>query len=400
MRMNRISNPEADMHRYSLGLVCILMLSLAAGCHPVTPVPRATTFPLTSSFSYASPEEVGLSSSGVESLADRVHKWVKQGKVVGAETMVVKNRKIVLHEASGWSDRQRRIPLQRNSIYRIRSMTKPFIATAVLMLAEEGRLSLDDTVATYIPSFDNDRSGEITIRQLLTHTAGYVQGGFPAGYWDCPSLREAVDKIGQMGPHHPPGESFRYSDLSTATLGAVVAEITGGPVERFLESRIFGPLGMSDTHTFFAPDLPWAARMNSTYRRGWITWRKYWDNTKKQQTPFFRASGGIYTTVFDYARFLTVWMDCGKYETGRILSQASVVEALTRQPHANYGYHWGILYDSTAEGELPAFGHGGSDGTLAVAYPELDMLVLFFTQSRGTSNIDKFRAVLKELFEP
>jgi CubicO group peptidase (beta-lactamase class C family) len=400
MRMNSISNPEVDMHRYILGLVCILMLSLAAGCHLVTPVPRAKTFPPTSPFSYAAPEEVGLSSSELKSLADRVHNWVKQGKIVGGEVMVVKNRKIVLHEASGWSDRQRRIPLQRNSIYRIRSMTKPFIATAVLMLAEDGRLSLDDTVAAYIPSFDNDRSGEITIRQLLTHTVGYVQGGFPAGYWDSPSLREAVDKIGQMGPHHPPGESFRYSDLSTATLGAVVAEITGGPVERFLESRIFRPLGMSDTHTFFAPDVAWAARMNSTYRRGWITWKKYWDNTKKQQAPFFRASGGIYTTVFDYARFLTVWMDYGKYETGRILSQASVAEALTRQPDAGYGYHWSIFNDSTAEDRLPVFGHGGSDGTLAVAYPELDMLILFFTQSRGTSNIDKFRAVLEELFEP
>jgi CubicO group peptidase (beta-lactamase class C family) len=306
----------------------------------------------------------------------------------------------VLHEASGWSDRQRRIPLQRNSIYRIRSMTKPFIGTAVLMLAEEERLSLDDTVATYIPSFDNEQSREITIHQLLTHTAGYVQGGFPPDYWNSPTLREAVDKIGQMGPPHPPGESFRYSDLSTATLGAVVAEITGGPVERFLESRIFDPLGMSDTHTFFAPDVPWAARMNSTYRRVRGAWRKYWDNTKKQETPFFRASGGIYTTVFDYARFLTAWMDYGEYNGGRILSQASVVEALKRGRIADYGYHWSIFDDSTSPERLPVFGHGGSDGTLAIAYPSLDMIILFFTQSRGTSNINEFLAAVKDLFQP
>jgi len=279
-------------------------------------------------------------------------------------------------------------------------MTKPFIGTGVLMLAEDGRLSLDDTVATYIPSFDNDRSREVTIRQLLTHTAGYVQGGYPPGYWDAPTLREAADKIGQMGPHHPPGESFRYSDLSTATLGAVVAEITGGPVERFLESRIFSPLGLSDTHTLFAPDVPWAARMNSTYKRGWITWKKYWDNTKKQQTPFFRASGGIYTTVFDYARFLTAWMDHGKFDGERILSQASVVEALKPGQFSNYGYHWSIFDDSISMGELPVFGHGGSDGTLAIAYPKLDMLILYFTQSQGTSNINEFLTAVKEIFGP
>ena len=400
MRVNNISIPEVDMHRYILGRLSALMLFLAAGCNMVTPVPHAKTFPPASPFSYAGPQEVGLSSSEIESLADRVYNWVKQGKVVGGELLVVKNRRIVLHEASGWSDRQRRIPLQRNSIYRIRSMTKPFIGTAVLMLAEEERLSLDDTVATYIPSFDNERSREITISQLLTHTAGYVQGGFPPNYWNSPTLREAVDKIGQMGPHHPPGESFRYSDLSTATLGAVVAEITGGPVERFLESRIFDPLGMSDTYTFFAPDVPWAPRMNSTYKRVRGTWRKYWDNTKKQETPFFRASGGIYTTVFDYARFLTAWMDYGKYNGGRILSQASVVEALKRSRLADYGYHWSIFDDSTSAGRLPVFGHGGSDGTLAIAYPRLDMLILFFTQSRGTSSINEFLAAVKDLFQP
>jgi CubicO group peptidase (beta-lactamase class C family) len=388
------------MNKYISGQMFALVLFLSTGCHIMTPVPRAKTFPAAPPFPYTRPEEIGLSSSEIESLADRVLKWVKQGKIVGVEVMVVKNRKIVLHEAFGWSDRERRIPLQRNSIYRIRSMTKPFIGTAVLMLAEQERLSLDDTVATYIPSFDNEPSRAITIRQLLAHTAGYVQGGYPPGYWDAPTLREAVDKIGRMGPHHPPGESFRYSDLSTATLGAVVAEITGGPVEQFLKSRIFSPLGLSETHTFFAPDVPWAARMNSTYRRGWITWKKYWDNTKKQQTPFFRASGGIYTTVFDYARFLTAWMDYGKFDGERILLQSSVVEAVKRQSHADYGYHWSILDDSTSEGELPVFGHGGSDGTLAIAYPKLDMLILYFTQSRGTSNINEFRAAIEELLQP
>jgi len=388
------------MHRYTLVGISSIIFSLAAGCGVVTPIPRAKAIPDTSPFPYARPEEVGLSSCEMESLADNVQKRVKQGKIVGAEVMVVKNDKIVLHEAWGWNDRERRIPLQRNSICRIRSMTKPFIGTAVLMLAEQGKLSLDDKVATYIRSFNNDHSRDITIRQLLSHTAGYIQGGFPSGYWNAPTLREAVDKIGQMGPPNPPGESFRYSDLSTATLGAIVAEITGSPVERFLESRIFEPLGMLDTHTQFDPGVPWATRMNSTYKRQWFSWKKYWDNTKKQETPFFRASGGIYTNVFDYARFLRAWMHYGKYNGERLLSKASVSEALRPGPFADYGYHWSIYDDSTSAGGLPVFGHGGSDGTLAMAYPEFDMLILFFTQSRGTSNINEFSATVQRVFQP
>ncbi|UCF04005.1 MAG: beta-lactamase family protein [bacterium] len=388
------------MDRYILVGLIAFMISVASGCNMLTPVPSATSFPASSTFSYARPDDVGLSCCKVESLAGRVHKWVKQGKIVGAEVIVIKNDKIVLHDALGWSDREGRIPLERNSIYRIRSMTKPFIGTAVLILAEEGRLSLDDTVARYIQSFDNERSGGITIHQLLTHTAGYVQGVYPSDYWNAPTLREAVDKIGRMGPHHPPGESFRYSDLSTATLGALVAEITGDPVERFLESRIFVPLGMSDTHTFFAPNVVWAARMNSTYKRGWFGWKRYWDNTKKQAAPFFRASGGIYTTVFDYARFLSVWMDYGKYDGGRILSRSSILEALKETSTANYGCHWSIYNDSTSTKELCSFGHGGSDGTIAIAYPKLDMLFLYFTQSRGTGTLNEFSAAVREIFKP
>jgi CubicO group peptidase (beta-lactamase class C family) len=131
-----------------------------------------------------------------------------------------------------------------------------------------------------------------------------------------------------MGPPHPPGESFIYSDLSTATLGAVVAKITAKPVEQFLQSAIFKPLGMHDTHTSFAPGVPWAPRMNSTYTQIRGKWSKYRGNTQEQQTPFFRASGGIYTTVFDYVRFPTVWMDYGKSDGAAILSEASVLDAL------------------------------------------------------------------------
>lgn len=331
------------------------------------------------------PSEVGLDAEVLAGFMDRVGAWVVDGDLMGAELLVVKDRKIAWHAAAGWSDRERDIPLARNSTYRIRSMTKPFVGATVLMLAEEGRLALDDRVADYLPSFDNDRSGSITIRQLLTHGTGFEQTGFPDGYWEQPDLRRAIRLVGEEGPPNPPGERYRYADRNSATLGAIVAELTGAPVEEALRRRIFEPLGLDDTHTHFSPDSAWADRMNSTYSVQDGRLEKYWDNTRPQQTPWFRASGGIYTTVFDYARWLEVWMDRGAFAGGRLLSEEMVMEALTPGYADGYGLHWELFSGSADGTEVRAFGHGGSDGTFALAIPELNAMVLYFTQSRGAS---------------
>jgi CubicO group peptidase (beta-lactamase class C family) len=161
------------MNRHNFTSLLLFALALAAGCKVATPVPRTATFVPGSPFPYARPQDVGLSPSRIQSLADRVYDWVKQGRIVGAEVLVVKNHKIVLHEVCGWSDRERGIPLQRNSIYRIRSMTKPFVGTAVLMLAEQNRLSLDNAVAAYIPAFaSSSHTRQATSRAASHRTTG------------------------------------------------------------------------------------------------------------------------------------------------------------------------------------------------------------------------------------
>ena len=351
-------------------------------------------------FPYAIPEAVGVQSADVESLARDVRGWVEGDHIVGGELLIVKDRHIIFHEAWGWSDRELEIPLERNSIYRIRSMTKPFVGTAVLMLVEKGRLSLDDRVADILPSFDNERSGAITVRQLLAHNTGHRQGAYPPGYWETGNLRDAVDLIGEMGAPNAPGSGYRYSDLNSATLGAIVVELTGMRVEEYLADHIFAPLELEDTHTFFEPGVSWASRMNSTYSRREEGWGKYWDNTMPQQTPFFRASGGIYTTVFDYAKWLTVFMDRGAYDGGRLLSEETVVEALSASESERYGYHWEVYRAAGAGDDLPAFGHSGSDGTMAMAIPRHDVMVLYFTQSRGQQTIMLYENKVLMLFEP
>jgi CubicO group peptidase (beta-lactamase class C family) len=350
-------------------------------------------------FKKATPEAVGLNVEEVNKFADTVKGLVSENKIVGGEILLIKNRKIVLHKTYGMSDKERKIPLSKNSIYRIRSMTKPFIGTLILMLEEQGRLKLDDLVSKYLPAYKNDKSGEITIRHLITHTSGFKQDAFPQGYWESGNLRKAIDLVGQQGPPMPVGEKYIYSDKNSAAMGAIIAEITGKPVEKYIQTKILDPLGMKDTFMHFSPDYSWASRMNSTYRLRGKSIFKYWDNTRKQTVPFFRASGGIHTTVLDYARFLSVWMDLGKFENSRLLKEENIKRALQQTEGSEYGFHWEVFGIQEESGGLPPFGHGGSDGTFAIAVPDKDIMILYFTQTRGTPTIrNNILPLIKELY--
>jgi CubicO group peptidase (beta-lactamase class C family) len=375
-------------HRTVISLALISCLLPGVGAFAQSGAPVRNECIETAPFPCSTPEDEDLDPFVIEAFMNDAAWWGEQGRIVGAELLIIKNRRIVWHQTVGWSDREREIPLERNSIYRIRSMTKPFTGTAILMLAEDGRLDLDDRVARYLPSFDDERSDSITIRELITHGAGFEQTRFPDGYWESPDLRSAVDLIGKHGPPNPPGETYRYSDHNSATLGAIVAELTGAPAEEFIRARILEPLQLNDTHAYFTPDSSWTPRMISTYGTssdGMLT--RYWDNSLPQQTPWFRASGGLYSTVFDYARWLAVWMDLGEFDGGRLLDEATIREALAPGYSAGYGMHWERFSGPVGDSDLPRFGHGGSDGTIAIAFPEADAMVLYFTQSRGARTV-------------
>jgi CubicO group peptidase (beta-lactamase class C family) len=343
-----------------------------------------------------SPQPKSISSS-LDKIAEEIKEWVEDGDVVGAEFLVIKNGKVIKHETFGWRNREEKIPVKPNTICRIRSMTKPFVGTSILMLAEEGKLKLDDPISRYLPSFDNEKSAKITIRQMLTHTAGFRQDAYPRPLNLCSSLREAVDEVGKIGPPDKPGTRYSYSDKDSATLGAVVAEITGMPAADFIQVRIFTPLGMKNSFCNLKENDPRRQHVSCTYRKTPSGFEKYWDNSQPQKLKFFRASGGIYTTPMDYAKFLLMWMNKGKLDSKRYLSEASVKKALETSPlskkgaHGSskgYGMHWSI-FPGSKEGHLPAFGHSGSDGTLAIAVPEKDLMLFYFTQSRGGSTVGK-----------
>jgi CubicO group peptidase (beta-lactamase class C family) len=146
-------------------------------------------------------------------------------------------------------------------------------------------------------------------------------------------------------------------------------------------------------------DRPARERVCSTYHWSEGRYQKYWDNESAPETPFFRASGGVFCTSRDYSKFLAMWMDGGLAGETRILPESTVVSALQPGPLSqDYGMHWEVYYPGET-GSLPsAFGHGGSDGTLALALPEHNAMVLYFTQSRGSlSTMFLEKMILQEL---
>ncbi len=318
-----------------------------------------------------------------DSIIDQISTWTNDHEIVGAEFLVIENQKILVHEVFGWMDKESDKEMQKNTIFRIRSMTKPMIGTLAWMLVEENKLKLSDTVAQFLPSFDNDTSRSITIDQLMTHTTGFQQPGFIFDYDTYDTLKEAVDDIGKHGPSVVPGTQYIYSDANVAILGAIISEITNMPVEDFLQVRVLDPLNMNDTYSTLIDESNIKNRISSTYYRSSNDYIKYWDSSRPQETRYFRASGGLYSTPLDYAHFLYMWMNEGVYGSNQLLSASSINKALMPTDHnIRYGYLWEIgTY----------FGHGGSDGTIAFAIPSENMMVLYFTQSRSTPTTEMIK---------
>jgi CubicO group peptidase (beta-lactamase class C family) len=205
--------------------------------------------------------------------------------------------------------------------------------------------------------------------------------------------------VGVKGPTSKPGTQYSYSDPGTSTLGAVIAQVSGMSAEDFIQRRILNPLGMKDSY-LLVPDAPQArSRFAATYRRENERWFRYWDNTQPMIVPFFRASGGLWSTSLDYARFMTMMLQRGRFDSKRLLDSATV--ALALQPHSAYVFtpeqqrerqqfyalHWIVYTDRYRAVAAPfspgIFEHSGSDGTEALADPARGLVLIYLTQSRG-----------------
>ncbi|MBX7531617.1 beta-lactamase family protein [Qipengyuania sp. 1XM1-15A] len=345
----------------------------------------------------------------IEELENRIARWAASDEIVGAELLIFEGDQMIASRAFGWQNREVGAKLEVGAIYRVNAMTKPVIGTAVLLLSDDGSLHLDDPVSSYLKSFDTEALRSITIRQLLSNRSGL--GGstgsdsrLPKGFNAYPDLATLVEAIAAI-PRDSLDHRFQYSNNNTAVLGHLVAQVSGISLEQFIAHRIFEPLGMIDSHTRFSPQAPWADKVVSTYalQPESCKHERVWSPADVQSAPYFRPSGGLYTTAHDYSRFLSMWLNEGRFDGQQFLKEATVKEAL--QPIGDrliynegsaFGLHWTIYDPNSAQGMPSIFGQGGSNGTLAIAFPRTGKLVLYFSQSRNIYNRARFYQELGE----
>jgi CubicO group peptidase (beta-lactamase class C family) len=331
--------------------------------------------------SSGTPEEVGMSSAILKEGIRFFEEAVGRDDLRGVVLLVARNGKIVLHEAIGWRNKDKKIRMEKDTMFRMASNTKPVIATSISILVEEKKLNTNDNVRKYISSFDNYRSGFIKIHHLLTHTSGFrIRPIFyspliqkSAEHPDAPNLQLEVSRFGETGADEKPGTTYSYSNAGFNTLGALIEIASKQPLEVFIKEKIYKSL---------------LERMSVVYGRRKGKWVAAWTPGDPPQYPFIRASGGMISTVMDYAVFCQMFLNNGIYNGKRILKEetvklmtsphtASIYTAEERERRTSfYGYGWSV----STEG---VFSHGGSDGTAAWIDPEKKLIILIFTQTRG-----------------
>jgi CubicO group peptidase (beta-lactamase class C family) len=290
----------------------------------------------------STPEKEGFSKERLERLHRHFEGLAREGQRAGATMMILRNGRIVDWQAYGMRDVESKLPMEKDTLCRVYSMTKPITSVAVMMLVEEGKLTLGDRVDKYIPEFKGmkvykggtverpetvEAARPMTIKHLLTHTSGLTYGwgndnvaGIyqKAKYFDVGSLKEFIEKVAKLPLAASPGEKYEYS-ISIDVLGYVVQVVSGKPFDQFVQERILDPLKMKDTH-FRLPEAK-RARLGKIYGRkdGKLTAQ---DGLEAKGVPF--GGMGLFSTIGDYARFAQMLANSGELDGARLLGRKTV----------------------------------------------------------------------------
>jgi CubicO group peptidase (beta-lactamase class C family) len=253
---------------------------------------------------------------------------------------------------------------------------------------------------------------------LLTHTSGLPLTVITERIDQFENLFAQANAAGEAGPEFPTGSKFWYSDAGSDVLGAIVEVVSGTPLNEFWEKELFEPLGMNDTFVALDAADPRFARIASLYIGSPGEWTRYW--TAADGKPFYPFAWGSQTahgTAIDYAKFLAMWMDGGQAGAAQILSREAIARTLEPvSPMKMLGsderfptdfdaleMYYGRLAQvyvpkGNPESKPVIIGHSGSDGTMAWAWPEEDLMILYFTQSRGGSSVLRMEEEIERLF--
>ncbi len=370
---------------------------------------------------------------------------VAEGFIAGGNLMVLKDGKEQFYCAAGYADRDAKTPIERNTIFRLYSMSKPVTSAAVMLLMEEGKIDLMDPVSLYIKSFQEQSvwteeglvpvERPVEIRDLLSMTSGLVYGGGPTvpeqeaqkvfdeaiaklGTPEEIGTVEMAERLGACPLMFQPGTQFMYG-TSADILGAIVEIVSGQRFGTFLKERIFDPLGMEDTG-FYVPKAK-QGRLSKVYVNG-LADQVYTfphlaiQNTMEQEPCFESGGAGLVSTITDYARFAEMLLNGGTYKGQRILSEATVRFMTTHHLTAEQqvymeasweglaGYSYGnllrVLVDPGKAVHMAFSGEYGWDGWLGPYFcnaPEDKMTFLLMYQLTDAGTTRLTRLLLNEL---
>lgn len=362
---------------------------------------------------------IALDEGRLALIKPRMQAAVDEAQIAGAVTLVARHGRVAHLEAVGFQNLATKTPLQKNSIFQIMSMTKPVTGVAIMMLVEEGKLTLKDPVETYLPEFreqvvrDPDGATRkptrpVQIHDLMSHTSGVPSGPCPDFPDAKQTLRPTLEVEVACAGHQPlrfmPGTRWEYSNDGIATLGRIVEVVSGMPFDAFVKKRILEPLGMNDT--FFFPTAATRARISMVYKHELGKLVLSGGNILAGAPDRFREGAvmpapdfGLYSTAHDLFAFCQMLLNGGTFAGQRLLSRASIdvmtVEQTVGMNPAGWlgGTGYGLTFEVVRdhEGALRyltkgSYGHGGAFGTAYEIDPVHEVVTIYLVGGENAPN--------------
>ncbi len=348
------------------------------------------------------PAAAGMNAARLAQIPVRMKEFVTAGKTAGVVTLVARHGHVASLEAVGYQNLEDKTPMRTDTIFRLASVTKPVTCAGIMILVDEGRVSLIDPVEKYLPEFKGlklnpcgTRAGyncalvaptrPVNILDLMTHTSG-LPGAAPGREGPPNTLAESVAGVSRASLLFEPGTAWNYSNIGIAALGRIIEVVAGQPYDRFLAERIFQPLDMKDTFFFVPPDK--AGRLASVY-----TYEAEGLKRAPMSQPKFPApEGGLLSTAGDMARFHQMLLEKGSLNGRRILSAAAVEAMTTSQtgsmkagfaPGVGHGFGFEVVREVLGTfryNSIGSFVKGGAYRTYGSVDPAKDLVGIIFMQ--------------------
>jgi CubicO group peptidase (beta-lactamase class C family) len=352
-------------------------------------------------------QQPARAAQAIPAVNERMKEFVAQGEIAGAVTLVANKDKILHLDATGRADLASESPIQRDAIFWIASMSKPVTGVAVMIMQDEGKLSIDDPVEKYIPEFANYKTADgkkavITIKHILTHSSGMPEATADESK-SSRTLAELVPHFLDKPLQFDPGSKWQYCQSGINTAGRIVEIVSGQSFDKFLQDRIFAPLDMKDT-TFYLTEQQ-SQRLAKSYKKadGKLSEAQIFlldGKSPVSRERYPAANGGLFSTALDYARFCQMLLNNGELNGRHILKPESVKQFSTVQfPDLKTGFTpgngWGVgcciirePQGVTAMLSPGTYGHGGAYGTQAWIDPQKNLIYILMVQRANFPNAD------------